>query len=325
MARGERDARLSAPAGEGAPASRSGAAGVGGAAFASPWAMLTLAPLLWGGNAVAGKLATADWLPFTLTGLRWLLAAVLLLPFAWAPLRRDWPVVRANLPLLVGLGAVGMCLFNLLMFLALNTTSAINVSIIQASMPGLIMVANFVVFRTRVRSLQLVGLGLSILGVLLVTTGGDPALLLGAGLVVGDAWMLLACVFYAGYTFALRWRPAIHWMSYMWIIALSAFVMTIPFVAWELSGAVQAMPSAAGWTALAYIVVFPTVVSQIAWARGVELVGSNRAGLFFNLIPIFGAGLAVLLLGERFAWYHGVGLALVLGGIALAERVASRG
>ena len=287
--------------------------------------MLALAPLLWGGNAVAGKLATADWLPFTLTGLRWLLAALLLLPFAWGPLRRDWPIVRAHWPLLAGLGAIGMCPFNLLMFLALNTTSAINVGIIQASMPGLIMVANFVAFRTRVRSLQLVGLALSIVGVLLVTTEGDPGVLLGAGLVVGDAWMLLACLFYAGYTFALRWRPAVHWMSYMWIVSAGALAMTVPFVAWELSGATQAMPSATGWAALAYIVVFPTVLGQIAWARGVELVGSNRAGPFFNLVPIFGAGLAVLLLGERFAWYHGAGLALVLGGIALAERLASRG
>ena len=301
------------------------AAAAAAAVFASPWAMLTLAPLLWGGNAVAGKLATADWLPFTLTGLRWLLAAVLLTPFAWGPLARDWPVVRANLALLVGLGAVGMCLFNLLMYLALTTTSAINVSIVQASMPGLIMVVNFAVFGQRTRALQLVGLALSVLGVLLVTTGGDAGSLLGGGLVIGDAWMLLACLFYAGYTFALRWRPAIHWMSYMWVIAVSAFAMTIPFVAWELSRAVQPMPSATGWAVLGYVVVFPTVVSQIAWARGVELVGSNRAGPFFNLVPIFGAGLAVLLLGERFAWYHGAGLALVLGGIALAERVASRG
>lgn len=301
-----------------------GARGIGRTVFASPWAMLTLAPLIWGGNAVAGKLATADWLPFTLTGVRWLLATILLLPFAWGPLRTDWPLMRAHLPLLVALGALGMCTFNLLMFLALNTTSAINVSIIQASMPGLIMIANFAILAQRVRALQLAGLGLSILGVLLVTTGGDASVLLGNGLVIGDAWMLLACLFYAGYTFALRWRPDIHWMSYMWIISASAFAMAVPFAAWELSVAVQPMPSSTGWAVLGYVVVFPTVCAQVAWARGVQLVGSNRAGLFFNLIPIFGAGLAVLLLGERFAWYHAAGLALVLGGILLAERVAAK-
>ena len=285
--------------------------------------MLTLAPLLWAGNAVAGKLATADWSPFALTALRWVLAALLLAPLAWGPIRRDWPVVRAHLGTLVALGAIGMCLFNLLMYLALETTSAINVSIIQASMPGLIMVANFWAFRQRVRALQLVGLALSIAGVVVVTTGGDPRVLLGAGLVVGDAWMLLACAFYAGYTFALRWRPDIHWLSYMWVIAMSASAMAIPFALWEIGERGLPDPSATGWAVLAYVVVFPTVVSQIAWARGVELVGSNRAGPFFNLIPIFGAGLAVALLGERFGGYHAAGLALVLGGIMLAERAAA--
>ena len=291
-------------------------------AFASPYLLLALAPLLWGGNAVAGKIATLDWQPFTITAVRWGLATLLLLPFAWRPMRRDMAVIRAHLPLLVGLGALGMALFNLLMYLALHTTSAVNVGIIQAAMPGMIMVANFVVFRQRSAALQLFGLAVSIVGVVLVVTAGSPAALLSGGLVVGDAWMLLACVFYGGYTFALRWKPALHWMSFMWVISISAFAMTLPFVAWEWSRAAPTAVPLRGWLVVAYVVIFPTIVSQIAWARGVELIGSNRAGLFINLVPIFGAGLAVLLLGERIAWYHALGLLLVLGGITLAERSA---
>lgn len=298
--------------------------GIGSRIFGNAYLMLALAPLLWGGNAVAGKIATLDWQPFTLTALRWAIAMVMLLPFAWRPLQRDWPTIRQHLPLLVALGAFGMCGFNLLMFLALNTTSAINVSIEQASMPALIMIANFLLLSQRVRLLQIVGLVLSIVGVLIVTTAGNPLSFIGGGLVAGDAWMLLACVFYAGYTFGLRWRPAIHWMSYMWVISVSAFAMALPFATWEWTVTPPALPGSRGWFVLLYIVIFPTVVSQVAWARGVELVGSNRAGLFFNLIPIFGAGLAVLLLGERFEWYHAVGLAMVLGGIGLAERAATR-
>jgi len=291
-------------------------------AFASPYLLLVLAPLLWGGNAVAGKIATLDWQPFTITAVRWGLATVLLLPFAWRSLQRDAAVIRANLALLVGLGALGMALFNLLMYLALNTTSAVNVGIIQAAMPGMIMVANFVVLRQRSAALQLFGLAVSIAGVVLVVTAGRPATLLSGSLVGGDAWMLLACVFYGGYTFALRWKPALQWMSFMWTISVSAFAMTLPFVAWEWSRAPPAAVPLRGWLVVLYVVVFPTLISQIAWARGVELIGSNRAGLFINLVPIFGAVLAVLLLGERFAWYHGFGLLLVLGGITLAERSA---
>lgn len=300
-------------------------AAVGGNA----WLLLTLAPLLWGGNAVAGKLATADWSPFTLTMVRWGCAALLLTPFAWRPLQRDWPLVRDSLPLMFLLGGVGMCGFNLLMFLALNYTTAINVSIEQAAMPLLIMIANFIVFSQRVRAVQLVGLALSIIGVLVTTTSGRPLDLLSGQLNRGDAFMLIGCVFYAGYTFGLRWRPPIQWLSFMWIISISALVMTLPFAAWELSqpegkGA-WTMPRLEGWLALLYVVIFPTIVSQIAYARGVELIGGNRAGLFINLVPVFGAVLAVMILGERFAWYHAAGLALVLGGIMLAERAAARG
>ncbi len=286
------------------------------------YSMLVLAAMLWGGNAVAGKLATAEWQPFLLTSLRWLFAFLALLPFALPHLRREWPLIRQHLVLLVALGAIGMACFNLLMYLALHTTTAINVSIIQSSMPVMIMLANFVVMQERVRGLQIVGLVFSVLGVLIVTTGGAVLDLFRAGLVLGDGLMLLACVFYAGYTFGLRWRPKLHWLSYMTVLAASAFVMTIPFSLYEYQISPQVWPSPNAWVLLLYVTIFPTVVSQVAWARGVDLIGSNRAGLFFNLIPVFGAGLAVLLLGESLAWFHVVALILVLGGITLAERVA---
>lgn len=290
----------------------------------SAYALLVTATLLWGCNAVAGKMATAEWQPFLLTSLRWLLAFFALLPFAWPHLKRDWPAIREHLLLLVALGAVGMACFNLLMYLALHTTSAINVSIIQSSMPVMIMMANFLVLRERARRLQIIGLGASIIGVLVVTTHGDILQLVRGGLVLGDGLMLLACVFYAGYTFGLRWRPSIHWLSYMVVIAASATTMTIPFSIYEHGVSPQSWPSLNGWLLLAFVTVFPTIISQVTWARGVELIGSNRAGIFFNLIPIFGAGLAIVLLGEVLAWYHVVGLVLVLGGITVAERV-SRG
>ena len=302
-----------------------------GGPFGNAWLLLTLAAFLWGGNSVAGKLAaTAGWLPFTLTSTRWLCACLLLTPFAWRALVAERAVLRAHAPLLFALGGLGMCLFNLLMFLALNFTSAINVSIEQASMPLLIMIANFALLRQRVRALQLVGLAVSIAGVLVTTTGGRPLDLFTAGLNRGDALMLLACVFYAAYTFGLRWRPPLSWPSFMWAISVAAFVTTLPFAAWELARAdtplltLLVRPGSEGWLALGYTVLFPTIVSQIAYARGVELIGGNRAGQFINLVPVFGAALAVLVLGERFAWYHALGLALVLGGITLAERAAAR-
>lgn len=286
--------------------------------------LLIIAPLLWGGNAVAGRLAAGDWQPFTVTSLRWLCASIYLLPFAYGPLKRDWLKIKPRLWVLFCLGAFGMAMFNLLMYLALNYTTAINVSIEQAAMPMLIMLANFVFLAQRVRWLQIVGLVLTLSGVMLTATAGEPGRFFSEGLNRGDAIMLVACIFYAGYSFGLRWRPDIHWMSFMWIIASSAFIMTLPFAGWELSQKGFSMPSFGGWMVLLYVIIFPTVVSQLAFARGVELIGSNRAGLFVNLVPIFGSLLAVLVLGEQFRWFHLAGLLLVLAGIGLAERAANK-
>ena len=287
------------------------------------YSLLILAPLLWGGNAVAGRLATEDWQPFTLTSLRWLFAVMVLTPFALAPLKRDLPVIRGQAILMFSLGA-SMAAFNLTMFLALNFTTAINVSIVQATMPGMIMMANFFVLSQRVRALQIAGLVLTLFGVLVTTTAGDLTDFFADGQSKGDVIMLLACVFYAAYTFGLRWRPQIHWMSFMWVIALSAFITTIPFSVWELSTSQFSMPSYQGLMVLVYVAIFPTIISQLSWARGVELIGSNRAGLFINLVPIFGSILGVLILREYFAWYHFVGLSLVLVGIGMAERAADK-
>jgi len=290
--------------------------------FANPYLLLTLATLAWGGNSVAGKLATVDWHPFTITATRWLLAIIMLLPFALPHLRKDKAILKTHWPILLALGAFGMALFNLCMYLALHHTSAINVSIEQAAMPMMIMIANFVFFSQRTGAMQIVGLVCSILGVLVTTTGGKPWTFFTNGLNFGDAIMLLACVFYAAYTIGLRWKPEVHWLSFIWMVSIGAFPMTVPFCLWEWQTHPFTMPPIKGWLIILYIVIFPTVVSQIFYARGVELIGGNRAGLFINLVPIFGSLLAITILGEKFHWYHGVGLTLVVGGIALAEKFA---
>ncbi|OED37192.1 hypothetical protein AB833_24400 [Chromatiales bacterium (ex Bugula neritina AB1)] len=288
--------------------------------FNNAYFLLVLAPLLWGGNAVAGKIASFDWQPFTITNVRWVLTALILLPIAWPHIKKDWPVIRRSWKTLFLLGGIGMAMFNLLMYTALHYTSAINVSIEQASMPAMIMLANFVIMSQRVTWLQIVGLLLSIVGVLITTTEGNPALFFQQGLNRGDAIMMLACAFYAAYTFGLRWRPPVHWLSFMGVISVFAIFTTLPFAIWEWQTGDVTVPGPRGWVVLSYIIIFPTIVSQIAYARGVELIGSNRAGPFINLVPIFGSLLAVIILGEHFQSFHAAGLLLVVGGIMLAEK-----
>jgi drug/metabolite transporter (DMT)-like permease len=287
--------------------------------FRNAYLLLILTTLFWAGNAVAGKLAVGHVSPMALTTLRWGLATVVMLAIGLPRLRRDWPVVRRHLPLLTLLGAAGFSVFNAMQYSALLFTSAINISIEQAAMPMLVFVANFLLHRIGVAPGQIIGFTLSLLGVVLTATHGDPTRLAALDLNRGDALMLLAIVIYAGYTVALRHKPAIHWQSLMIVLCGSAFVVSLPFMLWEgLSGS-MILPDARGWTIAVYTAIFPSVLSQVFFIRGVELIGANRAGLFINMVPIFGTLLAIISLGEAFHLYHAAAMALVLGGIWLAE------
>ena len=289
------------------------------------YVLLLLTTLFWGANAVAGKLAIGHVSPMLLTTLRWAVAATILLAIGLPQLRRDWPLVRANMALLFALGAAGFTLFNAALYSALYYTSAINVSIEQAGIPMFIFVINFLLYRIGVSWGQIVGFTLSLVGVALAAAHGDLASLAQLEINFGDALMLGAVALYAGYTVALRYKPAIPWMSLMVAMSIGAFVTSLPFAAWEVAAGHAVLPDARGWAVVAFTAIFPSILSQVFYMRGVELIGANRAGLFVNLVPIFGTLLSIVLLGEAFHLYHAVAIALVLGGIWLAEHSGRKG
>lgn len=281
--------------------------------------LLLLTTLLWGGNSVAGKLAVGHVSPMVIVFLRWALAVLIMLPIGWRQLRQDWPVLRRHWLLLTVLGACGFTLFNAIFYTALNYTTAINVSIEQAGMPMLIIIANFLLFGLRVNRVQIVGVALTIAGVVLTACHGDPRQLLTLRLNFGDAIMLAAVLLYSGYSVLLRLKPALHWQSMILALSASALVTSLPFFIWEVASGKAIFPDAFGWGLTLYIAFGVSVASQVFYIRGNELIGANRAGLFINLVPIFGTLLSVLIVGEAFQLYQAVALVLVLGGIGLAE------
>jgi drug/metabolite transporter (DMT)-like permease len=285
---------------------------------------LTATMLFWGGNAIAGKLAVGHVSPMLLTLLRWILAFAMIAAFSARRVRRDWPAIRRHLPLLLGLGAAGFSIFNVVFYTAVTYTSAINVTIEQAGMPMVILLANFSLFRMRIHAAQIVGFVLSLLGVALTASHGDVTSLAGLRINFGDALMLVAVVLYGGYTVALRFKPRLHWQSLMTVLAFGALVTSVPFAAWEWVRGDAILPDTQGWLVAVYTAVFPALLSQVLFMRGVELIGANRAGLFINLVPIFGTLLAIAMLGEAFEPYHAIALVLVLGGISLAEHAGRR-
>ena len=293
------------------------------------YAILTLTTLFWGGNVVAGKLAVGHIEPNALMILRWTGAFLVVLPFAIAPVRRDWPVLRHRWWLFLFYGAVGFATFNVLVYVAAHHTSGVNAAIEQVTINIFVMLFNFVLFRTRVAGLQLAGVALTILVVAITASHGDLGRLLALEINVGDLLVILASLAYAIYSIALRWKPQTHWMSFFAAAVVGAILASI-FYQQVIGGGVGAffaqLPeiTTLGWIIVAYTVLLPSVISQVLYVRGVEMIGSNRASLFINLIPIFGTIGSVLVLGERLEGFHLVAAALVIVGIVLAELAVRR-
>ena len=293
-----------------------------------PYLLLILAPLFWGGNVVAAKMVVGEMDPFLLLASRCVGATLFILPFSWRFLRADWPEIRRSWPLLMAYGAIGYALFNGLLYVGLTTTTAVNSSIEQGALPMLILAANFIVFRVRATLLQILGVLIAITGVALTATHGDLSRILTLDVNIGDGFVILACLTYTGYTLALRFRPKVHMMSFMAVAfsgaALTALVLLQLFGTGLASFATLPQASPKIWAVLAYVMVFPSMFSQIFYARGVELVGPNRAAPSHNLIPVFGALGSVIILGERLELYHYVAAIIIVAGIAMAEWAARR-
>jgi len=284
------------------------------------YVLLTLTTLMWGGNAVAGRLAVGEVSPMMLTCLRWVIVVVVLLPLVGRQVIAAWPQIRERWVFTILMGAFGFTGFNALFYAAAHHTTAVNLTIFQGSIPVLVLLGTVLFFHARVIPLQVIGMIVTILGVILVSVKADFEILRTLALNIGDVWTLIACVFYAGYTLGLRHRPAITGLTFFAALAAVAFTTSLPLLAIEAAQGNLQVPTAKGWLILLYVGLLPSLLSQVFFMRGVELIGPARAGLFVNLVPVFGALLAVVLLGEPFALYHAGGLVLVLGGIWLAER-----
>ena len=282
--------------------------------------LLTLTMLQWAGNAVAGRLAVGEISPMVLTTLRWTGAVLLMSLMARKQLRADWPVLRSRLGYLILLGSMGFTVFNALFYVSAYSTTAVNIGILQGSIPVFVLLGAYLCYRTRVSLLQAVGVATTIVGVMLVAVNGELDRLLGLRFNPGDLLMVVACMFYAGYTVALRRRPQVAGLAMFAVMAAAALVAALPLLAIEIGLGHAVWPTPAGWAVLAYVTLFPSFLAQLCFLRSVQLIGPGRAGIFVNLVPIFAAGFGVLLLGEPFRWFHGLALALVLGGLWLAER-----
>lgn len=288
-------------------------------------ALLTIPPLLWAGNAVVGRVVNEMVPPVTLNLLRWALAFALLLPLAGWVLRPGsglWPHWRR----FAILGLLGVGCYNALQYLALKTSTPLNVTLVAASSPVWMLGIGALFFGQRISHRQWAGAVLSIAGVLVVLSRGEWELLTQVRLVPGDLYVLLATAAWAFYSWLLI-RPGDpasirgNWAAFLMAQIVFGLGWSVLFAGGEWATGNTHVEW--GWplaAALAYVAVGPAILAYRCWGVGVARVGPNIAGFFANLTPLFAAVMSAAFLGELPRIYHAVAFLLIVGGIVVSSR-----
>ena len=291
--------------------------------------LMSVPPLMWAGNAVVGRLLVGSVPPMALNFLRWLIAALILLPLGWRVLRRP-ALIGARWPHLLALGLLGVGSYNALQYLALITTTPINVTLIAASSPVWVLAVGALVHGEHPRPRQLAGAVLSLSGVLLVIARGEVSELTRIRFVPGDLYVLVAIIAWAFYSWLLARPPASmrtpERPDWNWAEFLLAQVLFGLIGAGAAAGAEALRGAAAihwnGWVlaALLFVAIGPSIVAYRCWALGIATGGPALASFFGNLTPVFAALLSAALLGDTPRWFHALAFALIVSGIVVSSR-----
>ncbi len=298
--------------------------------------LLAVPPLMWAGNAVVGQMAIRHIDPLTLNALRWLVAFVLLLPLGWRALAT--PAARAEIlarwPHLAVLGLIAVGAYNALQYVALRTSSPLNVTLIASSAPIWTMIIGAVAYGVRPVRLQVVGAMFSLAGVAVVLARGDPAALIRIQLVGGDLLMLVAIVGWSIYSWMLA-RPPTHMNGVSrprWNWAEFLLVQVLFGVCWAVAAAGVGNlinPTAVQWSwplvlAIVFMAIGPSIVAYRLWGTAVSEAGPAMAAIFYNLTPLIAALLSAALIDQWPRPYHGLAFALIVAGIVIASRATPR-
>ena len=289
----------------------------------SAFLLLALANLFWSGNWIAGRALRDAFDPVTLNFWRWVVAAVALAPFALPGLRGKWGLIRRHAGILLLLAFTGVAIFQTLVYLGLRSTLAVNAVLLNSSMPLFMLLCSWVIERERASPMQVAGMLLSLVGILVILSRGEPGALLQLEFHGGDGWILLAMPVWGIYSVLLKRRPPeLGGLEFLFVISVVGILFLSPGVAFLALQAPLRWPTQIEALVVIYMGLAASVFAFICWNRGVAVVGANAAGFTIHLLPAFGTVLAILFLGEAFAGFHAAGIATILAGVLLATRAA---
>src|SRR6185295_8820415 len=287
--------------------------------WASPYALLVLTCLFWAGNSVLGRAFHEQIPPITFSFLRWGIALAVVAPWALRPMWSHRRAILAHWKIVTFLAVLGVPTYNTINYWALHTTTATNSALINSACTVMIIAVNYLMFGVRASRRQWAGVVVSLAGVLVIVTRGDPRALVHLELVRGDLLLLVAALSWAVYTACLRWRPReLDQLTFAGVSILIGVLALAPLYWWEAARTPPVVFTPGVVAAVVYIGIFPSVLAVLFWNRAVAEVGANRAGQLMNLVPVFGIALAVTFLGEALELFHLAGAAIIFSGIYLA-------
>lgn len=286
----------------------------------SPYLLLVLTILFWAGNFNLARAIHADVPPLGLSFWRWAVAALILLPFAWPSMRATLPLARVHWRLVLALAVLGIAGFNSLVYLGLQTTTATNGVLLQSVTPITMILLAGLVLHEQSTLMQWVGIVVSLLGVLVIITRADVTVLRHFAFNRGDVWILLATLDWSLYTVLLRKLPdGLKGLPILGFTVSIGALVILPLYVYE-SVTFHTMPiTAVSVASIAYVAIFPSLLSYMFWNHVTHRLGVNRTGQFSHLMPVFGILLATLLLGERLQLFHALGMSLVAAGLLLTN------
>ncbi|MGY9000640.1 MAG: DMT family transporter [Rhodospirillales bacterium] len=282
--------------------------------------LMALTAIAWSGNAITARGLNDIIPPVGLAFWRWVVAAPILLVIAWPHLREDLPKVKENLPFLLVLSALSVAAYNTLLYQGLLSTTAINSFLINTLRPSIIVLLSIIFFRQGITLLQSLGFSLAFIGTITIVVRGDSSRLLNLDFNIGDLWILAATVCWAIYTVLLKKRPKMHATSFLAFTVILGILMLFPFYVWETIFIKPTPLRVETVGGVLYLAVISSIVAYLCYNRAVEIGGANKAGQVSYMLPIVGSGLAILLLGERFEFYHVIGFPLILAGVYFGSK-----
>ena len=286
--------------------------------FHHPYFLLTLTTLFWSGNMVIGRAIRDDVPPLSLAFWRWMIALALTLPLALPHLRAQWPLLKRGWRAVLALGLLGVGGYNTLAYIALQHTAATNALLLNSFVPVATIALSWAFLKKHLHGIEWLGVLVSLAGVTTIVARGQPTVLAGLTLNIGDLWMLAAVFVWAFYTIGLQWRPAgIHPMLMLAAFMTVGLLALAPAYAWEISQGRRIHLTPVSLAGIAYTGLLPGFLGYVFYNRAVGEVGASKASLFIHLMPVFGTLLSAVFLGEVPQTYHFIGIALIFAGIYL--------